>query len=251
MSRRIVVGFSGGVTSAWCAGWALRTFPRDEVVLLFCDTKEEDQDTYRFLFDMAASLGVEITNRSDGRSLTEVIRDENMIPNNRAAFCSRILKQEPANRYIKELQEQGITEIVRIMGFSSREAERMQRHTALSWQQTSLFCEVTVRFPLAESGVTKQQCSDWCSCDMGVRPAAMYEWSEHANCPGCFRGKQNYFKAVEIHRPDVYSQRESLEKEIGFTILPEHSLTQLRTITPGPDRSKKESIQIGPCECGS
>lgn len=29
--RRVVVGFSGGVTSAWCAGWALRTFPREEV----------------------------------------------------------------------------------------------------------------------------------------------------------------------------------------------------------------------------
>ena len=44
-NRKIVVGFSGGVTSAWCAGWALRNFPRDEVVLLFCDTKEEDPDT--------------------------------------------------------------------------------------------------------------------------------------------------------------------------------------------------------------
>lgn len=33
--RRVVVGFSGGVTSAWCAGWALRTYPRDEVILIF------------------------------------------------------------------------------------------------------------------------------------------------------------------------------------------------------------------------
>ncbi len=40
--RKVVVGFSGGVTSAWCAGWALRTFPREEVILLFHDTKAED-----------------------------------------------------------------------------------------------------------------------------------------------------------------------------------------------------------------
>jgi 7-cyano-7-deazaguanine synthase in queuosine biosynthesis len=33
MGRRVVVGFSGGVTSAWCAGWALRTYPRDEVII--------------------------------------------------------------------------------------------------------------------------------------------------------------------------------------------------------------------------
>lgn len=39
--RRVIVGFSGGVTSAWCAGWALENYPREEVILLFHDTKEE------------------------------------------------------------------------------------------------------------------------------------------------------------------------------------------------------------------
>lgn len=32
---KVVVGFSGGVTSAWCAGWALRNYPREDVTLLF------------------------------------------------------------------------------------------------------------------------------------------------------------------------------------------------------------------------
>lgn len=53
MTRRVVVGFSGGVTSAWCAGWALRNYPREEVVLLFHDTKEEHPDTYRFIREMS------------------------------------------------------------------------------------------------------------------------------------------------------------------------------------------------------
>jgi 3'-phosphoadenosine 5'-phosphosulfate sulfotransferase (PAPS reductase)/FAD synthetase len=50
--RAVIVGFSGGVTSAWCAGWALREFPRGDVVLLWHDTKEEHEDTYRFLPEM-------------------------------------------------------------------------------------------------------------------------------------------------------------------------------------------------------
>lgn len=66
--RRVIVGFSGGVTSAWCAGWALRNFPREEVVLLWHDTKEEHKDTYRFLHEMAAALDMPIVERSDGRS---------------------------------------------------------------------------------------------------------------------------------------------------------------------------------------
>lgn len=102
--RRVVVGFSGGVTSAWCAGWALEHFPREEVVLLFHDTKEEHPDTYRFLREMAAALEMPITERSDGRSVTEVFRDEGFLGNNQNAMCSRILKQQQGDRYLDELR---------------------------------------------------------------------------------------------------------------------------------------------------
>jgi hypothetical protein len=248
--RIIVVGFSGGVTSAWCAGWAKRNYPHEEIRLLFTDTQEEDKDTYRFLHEMAAALGMPITERSDGRDIAELARDEGAVPNDRMPFCSRILKQEPANKYIVELQEQGATEIVRVMGFSANEPDRIQRHVALCWQQSSFFCDVSVRFPLVEEKVTKQECWDWCNCTMGVAPSAMYEWSEHANCPGCFRGKKRYWQAVGIHRPDIYQRRSNLEKEMGFTILNNLSLEELAKEPVKPQRMK-ESIEIGPCECGS
>lgn len=189
--RRIVVGFSGGVTSAWCAGWALRNFPREEVVLLWHDTKEEDEDTYRFLGDMERALGMERTEKSDGRSVTEVAMDEGMLPNDQRAFCSRILKQEQANKFICELQEQGATEIIRVIGYSAMEPDRIQRQAAIAWRQSTLWCPVTVRFPLVEENVTKQETWDWCQCTMGVVPPRMYEWSDHANCPGCIRGARS------------------------------------------------------------
>jgi NH3-dependent NAD+ synthetase len=49
MTRKVIVGFSGGVTSAECAVIALEEFPREEIVLLWHDTKKEDADTLRFL----------------------------------------------------------------------------------------------------------------------------------------------------------------------------------------------------------
>lgn len=251
MNRRIVVGFSGGVTSAWCAGWALRNFPREEVVLLWHDTKEEDADTYRFLREMATALDMPITERSDGRSVTEVAQDEEMVPNDRAAFCSRILKQEQGNKYIRELQEQGVEEIIRIFGFSANEPDRMQRQWAISWQMTSFFCNVTVRFPLVEEEITKQECWDWSNCTMGVPPAAMYAWSDHANCPGCFRGKKGYWLAVAENVPDVYRKRIELEQELGYTVLDGLSLVQLQIEGMKRPSMRKEAIEIGPCECGS
>ena len=102
-SMKIIVGWSCGVSSAWCGGWALDNFPKTDVVFLFHDTKEEDADTYRFGREMAKALNHPITERSDGRSVTEVARDEGALPNNRMAFCSRILKAEQRDRYFKEL----------------------------------------------------------------------------------------------------------------------------------------------------
>ena len=244
--RRVVVGFSGGATSAWCAGWALRTFPRDEVDLVFHDTREEDEDTYRFVREMALALGKPVLNWSDGRSVTEVFRDENAIANNRMAFCSRILKAEQRDRYFSELRLGGVTEIVNVVGFTGRETERIQRTYA-----RGLAAGYVVRFPLADEQITKQQAAEWCVRTMRVRLPAMYQWSEHANCVGCVRGGKAYWLKVREARPDVFEQRAALEEEFGHTVLKDTTLRQL--VITGLKRkvNQRESIDIGACECGS
>jgi hypothetical protein len=244
-NRRVVVGFSGGVTSAWCGGWALRHYAKDEVVFLFHDTKEEDPDTYRFLREMAAKLDHPITERSDGRSVTELAYDEGMIPNNRAPFCSRILKGEVGERYLQELRNEGVTEIIKVYGFSEMEPDRVQRHTAMGWAQGFI-----ARFPMIEEKVSKQQAADWCKCEMGVALPDMYEWSDHANCTGCFRGGKAYWLAVKEHRPKVFEQRKALEAEFGHTISGRYSLVQIEQEGLKRVVGRKEAIDIGPCECG-
>jgi len=243
--RRVVVGYSGGITSAWTLGWALRTFPREEIVALFHDTRQEDADTYRYLREMAAALRIEITERSDGRSVEEVEDDEGALANNRMAFCSRILKVLPRLAYFDELRGQGVTELLLLLGFSYGERERIQRATARSWVEG-----YTVRFPVAEAQMTKQACADW-SIQLGVRPPAMYEWSDHANCVGCRRGGKAYWLAVAQHAPEVFQAAVKREQLFGHTFLKDTTLAQL--VVTGLKRPvrRRESIDIGPCECGS
>ena len=244
-ATRVVVGFSGGVSSAWCAGWALRNFPKEQVVFLSHDTKEEHPDTYRFNREMAAALAHPVTDQSDGRSVTEVFRDEDAIANNRMAFCSRILKTEQRDIYFKKLRAEGVTKILNVLGFSALEEKRVQRAWARG-QQDGYEC----RFPMVEEKVTKQQAADWCLA-LGVKPSAMYLWSEHANCVGCVRGGKAYWLAVAENAPEVFAQRVALEKEFGHTVLKDTTLEDL--VKTGLKRAVKqrESIDIGPCECGS
>lgn len=245
MNKRIIVGHSGGVTSARCLGWALENFPREIVVALWHDTKKEDEDTIRFLFEIAKVLNIEVTERSDGRSVEEVEDDNNALANNRMAFCSRILKAEQKEKYFKELRSQGINDITNCLGFSSIEWQRVQRAT-----MNAQIGGYTVRFPIIELGLTKQQCADWCIA-LGVKPPRMYLWSEHANCVGCRRGGKAYWLAVKDNRPDVFLESIQREKEFGHTFLKDTSLEQLAITGLKRQVNKRESIDIGACECGS
>lgn len=246
---KVVVGFSGGVTSAWCAGWALRNFPRESIILLFHDTKEEHPDTYRFLHEMAAKLKLPITERSDGRSVTQVFRDEGFLGNNQNAMCSRILKAEPGSRFLVELTRDG-HEVIKVFGYSAKEPLRVHRMIGYGLREG-----FTPRFPVLEEKITKQQCADWCIAQ-GVRPSAMYLWSDHANCVGCVKGGKAYWLAVAEHAPEVFAQRAALEAEFGDNSIlrggdREHPLLRdLVKIGLKRKVTSRESITIGACDCG-
>lgn len=244
--RTVIVGHSGGVTSAWALGWALRSYARDEVVALFHDTKAEHPDTYRFLHEISAALSIAITERSDGRSVEQVEDDENALANNRMAFCSRILKTEQRDRYIAELRADGVTEIINVLGYTAIEWKRVQRSTARADAGG-----YTVRFPLIENEVTKQDAADWCIA-LGVRPSSMYVWSEHANCVGCRRGGKAYWLAVHKHEPAVFGRGVERETDFGHTFLKDTTLQQLLVTGLKRPVKQRESIDIGSCEeCGT
>jgi hypothetical protein len=245
-----VVGFSGGVTSAWCAGWAKRHYPASRITLLFHDTKEEHEDTYRFIREMSEALGMPVTERSDGRSVTQLFRDEGYLGNNQQTFCSRILKAEQGSAFIRDLKSSGETDIHKIIGYSAQEPKRVQRMVG--------FCAnegITARFPVIEEQVTKQQCADWVRCEMGVRPPWMYEHFDHANCMGCVRGGRAYWLKVHEVAPEIFEQRAQLEEEFGHEIIRggdrEHiTLRELLKIGLKRKVNQRERIEIGACECG-
>lgn len=240
--RRVVVGASGGVTSAWCLDWALNKFPKEEVVALFHDTKSEDPDTYRFLHEITDFLGIEITERSDGRSVDEVEEDEGAIANNQMAFCSRILKVDQRNKYFDELRSQGVDEIILVLGYTSDEWRRIQRA-----YMTANRLGYLALFPLVHDGKSKEDCFSWL-CSTGIKPPSMYDWSGHANCVGCRRGGKNYWKAVLANNPNVYYSVAEKEAEFGHTVINGITLYQLEVTDI---KVHKVSIEVGTCECGT
>jgi hypothetical protein len=89
-----IVNFSGGDCSFWAAHRVIEKVGREDVVLLFADTLEEDGDLYAFNRKAEKVLGVKLTRVSREITIWDLFRREGLIGNNRFPICSAYLKPE-------------------------------------------------------------------------------------------------------------------------------------------------------------
>lgn len=207
---RVIVTVSGGKASAWCAHWALKNYPKEKVVLYFNDTKWEHPDLYRFLDDLSKYLKHPITFDSDGRSPEFLFYDNHALANNRIPFCSRILKAERLQRFYKHgdvlIFGIGVDEIhraKRLVGVYQLVAERTDK-----WPK--------LKFPLIRERVTKKKIDKFIKTARLEEPLLYKLGFSHNNCSGgCVRAGKKHWKMLYEKLPDVYLDRERVEREVG------------------------------------
>lgn len=207
-----VVMFSGGICS-WAA--AKRTVERhgtDDVVLLFTDTKIEDPDLYRFIEEGAANVGAPLVWVADGRTPWEVFRDVKILGNSRIDPCSRVLKREPAEKWLKENCDPADTEIV--FGIAWDEIHRFDdngergvknRYRRLGWPNVSA--------PMTEAPyMTKAEMIAWLQAEDLFLPRLYSLGFAHNNCGGgCVKAGKGHFAHLLRALPEVYAEWEANE----------------------------------------
>lgn len=205
----VIVAISGGKASAWCAQWALQQYPKKDVILYFNDTKWEHPDLYRFLRDLARYLGHPITWDSDGRNPEQLFHDHHALANNRMPFCSRILKAERLQKFYRD----GDT---LVFGIGADEPHRARRLTSV-YQVVAVKTGKwpTLVFPLIQENVTKAQINDFLASAHIEEPMLYRLGFAHNNCSGgCVRAGKKHWKLLFEKLPDVYADRERVEREM-------------------------------------
>ena len=206
----VIVAISGGKASAWCANWAVTTYPKEDVILYFNDTRWEHPDLYRFLDELSKYFDHPITFDSDGRSPEELFYDNHALANNRMPFCSRILKAERLQKFYKD----GDTII---FGIGVDEPHRVKRLVGV-YQTIAVKSgrRPNLHFPLIHENVTKQQIDDFLKL-AGIQEPLLYRLGfSHNNCGGgCVRAGKKQWKLVYEKLPDVYADRERIEREMS------------------------------------
>lgn len=204
------VQFSTGIGSAEVARRVeLLAQPEDELILLSADTMVEDEDNWRFGQEVVSKM---LSPRwqwivlRDGRTPMQVGRDKRVVPNNRLAVCSKILKSEILNRWIKHNLDPDNSIIY--VGFDWTEEHRFVRAEPL-WQPYKIAAPLMNEPYIEKSALLNEY------RDAGVEPPRLYAAGfSHANCGGaCVRAGQASWRLLLNWNRDRYLEWESEEEK--------------------------------------
>jgi len=192
MTIKIVVPISGGKDSQACLKLALQSYPADEILGLFCDTKFEHPITYAHIEKISTLYGVKIETVNNG-SVPEQIIKADMFPNAVSRFCTDRLKLQPSKRFYNQLADkQGGFQVW--MGMRSGEStKRAIRYKNIVNNEVYLPDDVISSFPkyLGKKGVRfKLPILDWSFDDvmefLGDEINPLYLAGKGIDRVGCF-----------------------------------------------------------------
>lgn len=202
---RIVVQFSCGAALAVAGKLALAQYgATHDVQLLNAYLANEHQDNRRFLTDCEAWYGRPITVLRDekyGADVLNVFRRERYMKGRAGAPCTKLLKR----RLLDAWKQPGD---VMVFGYTAEEADRLEDFRERNPDRP-------VIAPLIERGLGKDDCKAIIA-RAGIELPAMYRLGyENANCIGCVKGGEGYFRAIRQDFPEEFEALCLVQDELG------------------------------------
>lgn len=205
MAERIVCQFSCGAASAVATKLALAQYSATrEVVIVNAFIQEEHSDNRRFAADCERWFGVPITVLRDekyGASALEVFRRKRFMKGFAGAPCTRELKRRLLDRWSQPGD-------VMVFGYTAEEGDRFDDFR-------ERFPDRPVIAPLIERGLGKADCKAMIE-RAGIELPLMYRLGyDNANCIGCVKGGEGYFRAIREDFPAEFEALCRVQDEIG------------------------------------
>lgn len=202
---RIVCQFSCGAASAVATKLALAQYgDTRDVQIVNAFLMEEHPDNRRFAVDASAWFGREITtlrNEKYNASAIQVWRRRQFIKGHRGAPCSLELKR----KLLDEWKRPGD---VMVFGYTMEEADRLDDFRERNPDRPVLA-------PLIERGLGKDDCKAMIE-RAGIQLPYMYRLGyDNANCIGCPKGGEGYWRAIRQDFPDHFEAVCLVQDEIG------------------------------------
>jgi hypothetical protein len=198
----IVCQFSCGAASAVATKLTLAEHP--DAIILNAYLANEHPDNRRFAADCEKWFGKSMTVLRDekyGADIIEVFRRVQYIKGRNGASCTMRLKRG----LLRTFEQPGD---VLVLGYTADEPHRLD-----DWLES--WPDRPISTPLIDRGLTKEDCKAMIE-RAGIKLPFMYlQGYENANCIGCVKGGQGYFRAIREDYPAEFERLAQVESEIG------------------------------------
>jgi len=252
-----IVLFSGGLGSYFTTKRIIESgVDREDIILLFTDTTNEDEDLYRFMDDAEIALGIKVTKLFDGRDIWQVFKDERFLGNSRIDPCSRILKRQISKKFISKFNPK---QIVVYFGYDWTEMNRFEKAQKawLPYRIESPMCE--------KPYIDRDEMYRILVEEDGIELPRLYRMGfAHNNCGGgCVKAGIGHFTKLLDEFPERFNLWENNEQEVRDFIGKDVSMLKrirkgiINNFTLAQLREERESItqqelfDIGGCGCFS
>lgn len=205
---KIICWWSGGITSAVACKLAIDKFGINNCQVIFLDTGNEHQDTYRFLKDCEKwfNLPIEILKSDDYKNIQETWYKHLSLNTASGAICSYMLKRRVREKWEKNNQYDH-----QVFGFEYDKKELNRAKSLLAnHPQTNPI------FPLIDEKLTKENCIKIVKEANIAIPIAYTLGFKNNNClnTGCVQGGIGYWKKMQIDFPDKFETMAKVEHEL-------------------------------------
>lgn len=198
MSRgrtRHILNLSGGKDSAALAVYLKDRVPELEYV--FCDTGKELPETYEYLYRLEAHLGRPIARlTNEGRGFDHYLTIyRNYLPSPQSRWCTRHLKLEPFERYVRDDR---VRSYVGIRADEDRKGYIPTRRN------------IKPMFPFREDGVTKDDVLRILDTS-GLGLPGYYTWRSRSGCYFCFFQARIEWVGLLQNHPGLFERAKQYE----------------------------------------
>jgi 3'-phosphoadenosine 5'-phosphosulfate sulfotransferase (PAPS reductase)/FAD synthetase len=256
INKRLLISFSGGETSAMMTHFLLKNNTYDEVVVIFANTGQENEETLNFInkcdkyfkFNVIwvetkvyhgerKGSGYTIVNYDTasrlGKPFEEIIKKYG-IPNQKQPICTRELKLAPITKYVRNLGWDNGTYDTAI-GIRFDEMDRV----------SSKFAENNLVYPLVKLKVTKKEVRDFWE----KQPFRLNLHEHEGNCKWCWKKSKRKLLTLAKNTPEIFNFPIRMEQEYGnagFNLDPDYQRVFFRGAKSSKDILNEAKLPFEP-----
>jgi len=197
---RHVIGISGGKDSAALAVYIKEHYPEvhDKVEYFFTDTGAELPEIYDFLDKLEAYLGKEIVRLNSGQEFEHWLKmHDEFLPSIKQRWCTRVMKIKPFENFV------GNDPVISYVGIRADE----NREGYISHRET-----IKAVFPFVEDGLVRDDIFRILEDSVGI--PEYYKWRSRSGCYFCFFQRQDEWKGLKEHHPELFEKAKEFESRI-------------------------------------